>query len=274
MTTIKSLEGQEVLRQLARCFPQLYLVPGSPGAEEKYYNAVYRGMEIPANDLSHFRMSEEDRYETVETPVGTVPVVTLHERRDFEVFLWIMVNKGVPYDVPASQGSAILDGVISWQKTGNKEKEWRKNVLIVLSDGPYSNVPASAFGLDDREWRRRSGIIRKMHECTHFICRKRFPGRNDAVWDEIVADAAGLIAAFGKYDPEMAAAFLGVSSDGYTGGRLEIYVQPQEDMDSAARKVWNILMGIQTWYDTVPETDVFHIVLMLEEKQDELSAYL
>ena len=67
----------------------------------------------------------------------------------------------------------------------------------------------------------------------------------------------------------MAAAFLGVSREGYTGGRLENYTQPGEDLDSTARKVWSVLVNIQNMYDGAPEPDVFRFVMLLEGKQDE-----
>ena len=38
----------------------------------------------------------------------------------------------------------------------------------------------------------------------------------DIVWDEIVADAAGIVAAFGMFDAQMEEKFLGIDRDTYT----------------------------------------------------------
>ena len=104
--------------------------------------------------------------------------------------------------------------------------------LIILSSGPYSNVPAATLGLSDDEWLSLSHTIRLYHECTHFICRKLYPDIKDAVKDELVADAIGLIAAFKQLDIEKECLFLGIDQNGYTGGRLQNYVDSEFDPDS------------------------------------------
>lgn len=292
----KAVYGKEVLAELAKVYPQLYLDPEQPESAEAYQNIVLRGQEAPSADLSHFIMHEEDSWEPVETRAGIVRTVTLHERRDFERFLHIMANKCVPYDVPASQGASFLDGLISWQKIRAHQKKWtaeqlekgdlfpdwgaefrrfttRKEnyteALIVLSAGPYSNVPAETFGLQEEEWNRRSSVIRKYHECTHFMCRRLFPEQIDAVWDEAAADAAGIAAAFGTFDISMEAAFLGVGESGYTGGRLENYVGEEEDIDALAVKVYGILRKAAELYEAHPGIGPFDFVLLLEKKQQE-----
>ncbi len=174
-------------------------------------------------------------------------------------------------------------------------KENFKDALIVLSIGPYSGVdvsravsvidrigggPESVFygsgSINDRgkpsaeRWLSLSDTIRRVHECTHFICRKLYPDKIDEVWDELVADSAGVYAAFGSYIPEMVELFLGIgpgpdgapgqdeayAPDGdsaqdrisgpdgdsgdkaeehayvYTGGRLENYVKGDETVIS------------------------------------------
>ena len=164
-------------------------------------------------------------------------------------------------------------------------KENFKDALIVLSVGPYSGVEASRaaalterLGTDAKEafcgrdnknagqeslqdrWLSLSDSIRRVHECTHFICRKLYPDKIDEVWDELVADSAGVYAAFGSYIPEMVELFLGIGPTPgeacgkdessapdeacaagdkekehayvYTGGRLENYVKGDETVIS------------------------------------------
>ena len=291
--------GSEALKHLAEVYPQLYLIPGAQESEEKYQDIVCRGMEPHSEDLSHFLTSEEDLLELIDTPAGSVEALTLNERADFERFLMIMANKCVPFEVPKTQGSSILDGVINWKKIHAHQKEWfeaevkkgnlfpdwnrefkrftadrnnYRDVLIVLSSGPYSNIPASAFGYTDMEWKGISGIIRKIHECTHFICRRKFPEKINKVWDEIVADSAGILAATGKFDlpaVQMEERFLGISEKGYAGGRLENYVEDKEQLDVIALKVHSTLLKIKNYYKENPFSDPFDFVLHLEERQDE-----
>ena len=271
------ITGKDVIPYLAQTYQQLYLDPGKPGSAEAYKDIVLSGQDAPEHDLSHFLMNDEDCFELLDTPAGPVQTVTLHEREDFELFLQILGNKCIPYEVPATQGAVILDGLVNWQKIRDHKAAWKtemlergelfpdwsaefkrftadrsnyRDALIILSTGPYSNIPASAVGLDEEEWRRLSLIIRKYHECTHFVCRRTCPGNINAVRDEIVADAAGIIAAFGKFDPETEELFFGIKGSRYLGGRLENYVSSEdEDMDRLAAKVHEAIMRIDGLYD-------------------------
>ena len=296
-TLIKS--GKDVLPYLAQTYQQLYLKPGEEGAL-LYPGIVQKGQDAPERDLSHFRMNEKDCLEWVDTPAGKVQVLTLHERVDFELFLQIMTNKCVPYEVPATQGASILDGLINWQKIREHKEDWmkgqllggkallewpeefrrftseRKNykdVLILLSVGPYSNIKAEAFGLDGQVWLDRSYTIRKYHECTHFICRRIFPEKIDAVWDEIVADAVSIVAAFGRFDPAMEEVFFGINESGYIGGRLENYVEDKDALDALAARIHSVIARVAGLYETGRKagqiTDPFDLAIMLEEKQEE-----
>ena len=287
--------GKEVLPYLAEIYQQLYLTPGSANAEN-YRQIVLQGEAAPDKDLSHFRMHENDRLEMLETPAGSVMAVTLNERADFEMFLCIMVNKCNLYEIPASQGASILDGVINWQKIRKHKEEWLqaqaekrilfpdwgeefgrftsdkanyKDALIVLSVGPYSNIPASVLGFTEKEWLEHSHIIRKYHECTHFLCRRMFPDQIDAVWDEVTADAVGIMAAFGRFDPVMAERFLGISGNGYSGGRLGNYIDNTETIEAEAIKIHGLIAKIAGMDETEQYLDPFVFAIKLEKKKQE-----
>lgn len=292
--------GRDVLPFLARTYQQLFLVPGEEGAEQ-YRKIVQKGEDAEVKDLSHFHMNENDRLELVPTPVGEVMVVTLCERADFELFIQIMTNKCMPCEVPPTQGASTLDGLANWTKIHEHKKSWMAerraagelfpdwaeefrrftsnkqnylDVLIVLSAGPYSHVPAAAFHMDEREWLDRSYVIRKYHECTHFFCRRKYPEQINAVWDEVVADAIGIIAAFGRFDPEMEEIFFGIHDQEYTGGRLENYVDEKKNLDALAAKIHGVIGRIAGLYETVQTSvwkdgsfDFTEFADRLEEKQ-------
>ena len=196
-------------------------------------------------------------------------------------------------EIPATQGASILDGVINWRKIRAHEKEFRaangpqadwesefvrftsdranfKDALILLSRGPYSAVPASALGLDEDAWLALSHVIRKAHECTHFICRRLFPDKKDAVWDELTADAVGIRAAFGRYDAALAERFLGISQSGYTGGRLENYMSGEEDrqerLNALADKIRVTLRHLEKIIADAGDMGPYDLAIRLEEE--------
>ena len=206
----RSLQGKDVIKTLAEIYPQLYLIPGEEGAAA-YADVVRAGQTPSRRSLAHFRGHALDSCVREETPAGTVPVITLGERADFEVFLQIMAHRCTCAQIPRTQGAAILDGVVNWTKireheaaylaAGGTSEGWSdefarftadkanyKDALIVLSVGPYSAVDAARAGFSEEEWLSYSHAIRKAHECTHFICRRLYPALKDAVWDERVAD--------------------------------------------------------------------------------------
>lgn len=66
-----------------------------------------------------------------------------------------------------------------------------------------------------------------MADNTQTVFRKK---TLDPVRDELIADAVGLYAAFGRFDPETEKRFLGVKDGRYVGGRLENYTDEPEKL--------------------------------------------
>ena len=287
MDKMQELKGPPALEHLAGIYQQLYIAPG-PEGPEKYADVVMRGQEIRDGNLSHFSRDERDRLEYEDTPEGKVPIITLHKRADFITFMRIMANRCRTVDIPDIQGASIISGVINWarirshkksffadeKRKGNPDPDWDaefsrftadkanfKDTLIVITSGPYSGVETGRINkylegsdlreapLSEKEWLSLSDTIRRYHECTHYICRKRYPEKKDAVLDELTADAVGIYAAFGKYDPELEKLFLGIEGEKYAGGRLENYVEEaengdrQETLDRLSLKISGILEG-------------------------------
>ena len=134
----------------------------------------------------------------------------------------------------------------------------------MLSWGPYSDVTAEKVGQTEENWAETSYIIRKYHELTHVICRRIYPDRIEAVWDELVADAIGIVAAFGRYDAEMEARFLGIVDGEYRGGRLETYT---DDAEKLSRRVNSTLNRFTEIIREHPCSDPFELIPVLQEYQ-------
>ncbi|MCR5748074.1 MAG: hypothetical protein K6G03_10235 [Lachnospiraceae bacterium] len=295
------VKGRDVIPALADIYNKLYLAPGMDGLKEEYEAVALGGEEPRVKSLSHFSGDDEDEMIFEQTPAGEVLAVTLSKREDFEMFLNIMLNKCVIKEIPKTQGASILDGVVNWNKIHDhmdrfvraekekgvtepdydaefsrftSDKKNFKDALIILSRGPYSAIKAEEAGFSEEEWLELSHTIRRYHECTHFICRRLYPEKIDAIWDELTADAVGIYAALGRYDISLAETFLGIKEGKYTGGRLENYIKDGEDIQKLSRRVHKVLLEFEEVLSGMQDKAPFEVAIFLEEKYDGLSDIL
>ena len=285
--------SHSVIAELAKIYPQLYLDPDTHSKEE-YREVVLKGKKPAVCDLSFFRGDERDKDEMTDIPSGQVRVITLYGRRDYEKFIRCMMaaREGPENQIPASQGASTLI-TFNWTKinqhkeqffkeqfaAGNKDPDWQEewnrfsavkenymDTIVVLSVGPYSNIDADRMGYSKDEWLEYSNIIRKYHELTHVICRKEYPDQINAIWDELVADAIGLCAAYHSYDPDIERVFLGITDGRYTGGRLENYT---DDPQGIAPKADRALKGIAEIIQDHPKAEPFSLIPFIQARQNE-----
>ena len=241
-------KGRAAIEALAARFPQLYVAPAE-GAREAHRLGSARGIVPDGANLRHFVSNSCDELREVQTPAGPVEVLLLNERADFETFLQIIGHKSQPVPIAESVGAITYRGLADWGAVADARRayiasggdDWSSEFarlakipgtfraeLIVISAGPYSNIQADETPYSEEEWLRVSREIRLYHECAHVVCRRVLPEDILPVWDEITADMVGLIGATGGYDSALAARFLGVSSSGYAGGRLNEYLDEEQ----------------------------------------------
>ena len=293
-------KGTDVIPYLAGIYPQIYLIP-QEGGNPLYRKIVLAGKDAPSHSLDHFQKDPGDLLTMEETPAGDIMAVTLISRSDFETMSQIMGHKCRNDRIPATEGASILDGVISWQKIraheasfraeeaakGNTDPDWdsefkaftssKRNytdALILLSSGPYSAITHEQAGFSETDWKKYSMIIRKTHECTHFICRRLFPEWIDPLWDELTADAVGIHAALGRYDQTLAELFLGIRDSRYVGGRLENYIRKEEEktpeaLDHTAARIHEVLNRFSAWISSETFRDPWDLAVRLEKKYPE-----
>lgn len=272
-----SIMGHEVIEVLARRFPQLYIVPADD-ALDAYRLASGRGQAPKDGNLDHFSMTPDDELREVDTPSGPVEVLFLKNRADFETFLQIIGNKAQPVQISPTVGAITYRGLADWGKVSRAHEtylssggdDWPsefarlakqpgafRTELVVISEGPYSDIPADETEYGKEDWLRISREIRLHHECAHVVCRRTLPEDILPVWDEITADVVGLICATGAYSASLAMQFLGIRADGYTGGRLVEYLDETqlERVDEISRELSAACAQIE---NTCSEYDLAH----------------
>ncbi len=285
--------GGEALAVLAKRFPQLYVAPAE-GAQTAHRLAAGRGIAPAGADLGHFVTSPEDELREVDTPAGPVEVVFLHNRSDFETFLQIVGHKAEPVPIARTVGAITYRGIADWGKVAVAHAayaaaggdDWPNEFarlarqpgafraeIVVISEGPYSNVPANQTPYDEERWLCISREIRLHHECAHVVCRRTMPDDVLPVWDEVTADVVGLLCAIGRYDAALAARFLGVAPDGYAGGRLAEYLSDEQAqrIDEVAAEVFAACAKIEQACGQTQASEPF--TFLLDLKRAPLLAY-
>lgn len=218
------------IEELILRYPQM-LLPIKQGIKdsEEYRNVVLKGM--PCSYKDTFVKDSYDALETFKSDVGDVEILLLRNREDFVHALRALGNRCEPVDVPDSTGAITIFGLNNWQKVRQGLDDYKDNIII-LSSGNYSNVSnddvkevsKGSVDLTSKEWIDASIVIRKYHELTHFIMRKKYPNDIKPIRDELIADSVGIIAAFGYFDERLLKLFLGIENNAYRkGGRLENY---------------------------------------------------
>ncbi len=158
----------------------------------------------------NFKQPDCVKIEIYESIAGKIPIIIIGNDDDFEQFIVNVAYGGVRPDNIQQQGASFLAG--------------KKNRFIVLSEKPYSNIPAEWMQLSDSEWRKKSMILRRAHECTHYYTRRYYGTADNNLHDELMADFFGLYAAFKEYKAKWFLHFMGVDGEN-KNGRLSLYVK-------------------------------------------------
>jgi hypothetical protein len=186
-------------------------------------------------------------------PVGSLPVLIISHRKDFETVVRALAFRCEPATINPTVNAHLISGLINWDRMRRYKSFWMdrhkaagvlgwsielKRVtsseswryldrLIVVTDSPYSGVSADELGLDwnATEWRERSAALRLEHEFTHYATKRLYGKMTLNVFDEIIADWAGISMVTGQFRAAWFLRFLGL--DGFptvrTDGRIHTY---------------------------------------------------
>jgi hypothetical protein len=193
------------------------------------------------------------------TAGGLLPVIEPVSRRDFMLMVQAIIHRNEPVPVPDSIGAFLVSGYTS-RKIHREVREaiaqgqmaadardprlWSEKFLL-LSSGRYSGVPAQDMGMEDDAWIKISRLIRLEHEGCHYLVRRVYPRIVFGLHDELVADFAGLMSAFGEFRAAHFLRFMGIDDSGEAQptGRFANYQRALTEQAAAKAAVGLLLVA-------------------------------
>jgi hypothetical protein len=179
-------------------------------------------------------------------------VIVARRRSDFESLVRALMGRSEPIEVPSEMGACLVRGLINQDRVrryreawavargGDEDLAWASEMkhlavhkelyqdrLILLSEGNYSAVAPSEVGLDEDSWRTESLLLRRDHECFHYLTSRLSGIVRSHPLDEICADLAGMLATSLGYRAELALRFLGLDRwpEERVGARINLYLR-------------------------------------------------
>ncbi|MEW5986219.1 MAG: hypothetical protein AB1791_06265 [Chloroflexota bacterium] len=257
----RQAQARGVWPVLSERLPQLWFPIQTGVSQTTAYRAATRqGAAVRGTDGATglaLRRPDELRLLIHPTVAGSIPVLIAADRADFVALVQAFTRQNEPEFVPDSMGACLVSGYNNWDRIHAYRRQWAEAIadgradvewpaewkrlqsqkhiyqdrFIILSDGPYSGVPAAVMGLSETEWNHLSLVIRLEHECAHYFTKRVFGVIRHHVYDEILADYAGLVAAEGHFRADRFLLFMGLEAfPAYRqGGRLQNYRGPLSD---------------------------------------------
>ena len=195
-----------------------------------------------------------------QTPAGRIPVLEPATRADFEALLRAFLYRCEPVAVPRSMGAAMVAGFNNWDRIarlkadwladGNAEYGWTAHFkakivpdkslyqdrFIILSQGTYSNVTFDDLPGGREKVLEQSRVIRLEHECAHYFTRRVCGQMRNDLYDELLADYAGLVAATGQFDAELFLTMIGLAPDRALQSQARARIYLDENLTPAAER--------------------------------------
>lgn len=187
-----------------------------------------------------------------ESAAGPIPVLKTGNHADFAKLVQAILYQNEPTPIPLSTGAYMVAGYNNWDRLSAYRARWAaqnpddcseaawqaelkrlvsqkqlyQDRFIILHDGPYSNVSAKEMEVSEAEWRTLSLKIRLEHECTHYFTKRVLGVMRRHLFDELLADYAGIVAALGHFRADWFLRFMGLEAyPAYRdGGRLQNYL--------------------------------------------------
>ncbi|MDR0739071.1 MAG: hypothetical protein LBF33_02855 [Oscillospiraceae bacterium] len=204
------------------------------------------GIQQTLNDsISHgekdiiLKNPSDTKIEIYNSIAGPIPIIYTSCVEDFEELVIKLIHKGKPFPGIEKTGAAFAHGKVVR--------------FIILSNKPYSNIPASKLALDDEKWKEMSMIIRRDHECAHYFTKRFLNNSSMNIHDELMADFAGIYSADGTYHSRWF--LVGMGLDEYPKvkeGRFSVYtnILSEKAKDVLKKLTIKISNNIEKWSKT------------------------
>jgi hypothetical protein len=247
-----------------------------------YQEAIRRGVFAEDGGTLHLDDPDGLRLTIHPTPAGAIPVLVAPHRADFESLVRAVTRRNEPAPLPASMGACMVAGFNNWGRVAELRRRWEagevdaggadnwaaafavlrerrelyQDRFILLSTGPYSGVPAERMGMSDEAWREASLVIRREHECAHYLTRRVLGSMRNNLLDELMADYAGIVAAAGRYRADWFLRFMGLEDDGRCreSGRLWNYRGDPALSDGAFAVLQRLVRAVAARLEAVDST--------------------
>lgn len=196
------------------------------------------------------------------SPAGRLPVLVAPERTDFVSLVQALCYRNEPHPIPASMGAVFIKGLNNWDRIRRLSKglnllsrvdlagqrEQYQDSLIVLSEIPYSNISAREMDLSEIDWLRQSRKIRLAHEGAHYFTWRHFGRMHANMYDELIADYAGIWAVQAHFRADWFLRFIGLENhpELQKEGRLRNYLG-SPSLSRAARHCLQCILIDAAW---------------------------
>ncbi|MFY7672164.1 DUF7005 family protein [Tenacibaculum sp. MEBiC06402] len=217
---------------------------------EIYKNATLRGKkEFPLEGIQLNNPEQLDLTIYNSQLVGKVPVLMVPNPEDFKTIIRAICYKNEPQPMSDSMGAIFIKGINNWNRIEELKEYWKtkspfenwgsifkkhvlpnpklyKDKLIILSTKPYSGVKAKTVNVPENKWNDLSVSIRKEHECAHVFTLNNYNSISKNIYDELIADYAGIVSTLQKFDKNWMLNFLGLENypKYREGGRFQNYL--------------------------------------------------
>ncbi len=212
--------------------PQLWINPHDGASKsERYKQLVLRGkaMNNEEND-NILKLKDQQGFSVrlVDHPCGTYPVIEINDQDDFLNVVRCLAYRCEQTHIQSSVHAQAVAGLIHWGLIQNINIKERCQ-LIILHRSPYSSLPISVIPgkPTTKAWLEISQHWRLEHELTHLATKKLAGEMRLNLFDELVADALGMLKALNVFSADLFRQGLGLNNDASTTttGRVHTYLK-------------------------------------------------
>ncbi len=223
--------ADEQFEALRSVLPQLLIQPHNGASKSEIYkHLVLRGEScIQREYATTLQLNDPQGFsiKVVDHPCGPVPVIEISEHSDFLNVLRCLAYRCELVQIQPSVHSQAVSGLIHWGLISTLNQQERAE-LIILHRSPYSSLLAAAIpgNPTTSQWLEISHQWRLEHELTHLATKCLVGEMRLNLFDELVADALGMLNSMQLYSAELFRRGLGLNVDATTtpNGRVHTYL--------------------------------------------------